>query len=146
MDDDHDREEHERAMRKLRAETQKQVDGMMNGMIESMAPMLGGSQLLGDEAKAWDEYVVAFVRTARDALGQTLPGNLEEHAVTFADKLLAERRERFNEASFKERMRGMLPSGQGLCNKPLMIDGKDSGHRCTRAAGHAGNEGGNVCY
>ena len=141
MSDDDDRDEHEEHMQKhikaLEASTKRQMDGMMNSLMEAMAPMLMGGQLLSDEAKAWDEYVCAFVRGYNHLPDDDgFPSEADEKVIEFADKMLTERRKRFNREAFAEHMRGMLPSGRGLCDRPIVNDGKDMGHRCSRNAGH----------
>jgi len=133
MDGDEHDDDHERALRRQVKEAHESLkktgDTMMNSMIEAMAPMLAESTLLSDEARAWDNYVCAFLPRA----------NGDAEAIGFADKLLDARRQRFNDESFKERMRGMLPSGRGLCNKPILRDsGADTGHRCAQNEGHKG--------
>lgn len=136
--DDDEREEHERLKRvKREAEEslKKSMESMMNGMIEAMAPMMGGSQLLTDEAKAWDEYVCAFVQGRRMQTDED-----EVDAIEFADNVLAERRKRFNKEMLTEQMRGFLPSGKNLCNKPVLRnDGTDTGTRCARNVDHPGD-------
>jgi hypothetical protein len=144
-DDDREREEHRQKLEaRLKKMQDEAIKAMMGSMVEAMAPMLGGSQLLGDEAKAWDDYVVAYVGAFganHDASGVTDQA-FEAGAVEFANRILDERRKLFNEETFKERMRGMLPSGRGLCNKPILRnDGTDSGHRCTQNDGHGG-----ICF
>jgi hypothetical protein len=144
-DEDDDHEAHakrfEARLKKMQDDVMK---NMMSSMVEALAPMLGGAQILGDEAKAWDEYVVAYVKTFganADASGVT-DAAFEADAANFANRLLDQRRKLFNEEAFKERMRGMLPSGRGLCNKPILRDdGTDSGHRCTQNDGHNG-----ICF
>ena len=136
MDDD----EHEKHLRDALAQIKKQTDEsiaqMSNSLMEAMGPMLGGMQLLDNEAKAWDQHACAFVSALNLAHGEALPENTEKLAVTYADTMLAARRERFNEEQLRERMRGMLPSGRGLCNKPVIVNDRDTGMRCTRNEGH----------
>jgi hypothetical protein len=144
--DDDDSNEHDKHLRDALAQLKKQADEsiaqMSNSLMEAMGPMLGGMALLQDEAKAWDQHACAFVSALNLAHGEALPENTEKLAVTYADSMLAARRERFNEEQLKERMRGILPSGRGLCNKAILHnDGNDSGHRCARNDGHEG-----ICF
>jgi hypothetical protein len=134
MSDDDERDEHEKHMREhikaLDASSKRQMDSMMASMMEQMAPLLMGGQMLGDEAKAWDLYASSAIRDTDDVAV----------IVDVADRLLAERRKRFNKETFAEQMRGMLPSGRTLCDQPVLKnDGTDTGTRCTRNAGHEGN-------
>jgi len=141
VDDD---DEHERRMlAHLKKQTEEQIASMSSSMMEAMGPMLGGMQLLSDEAKAWDQHACAFVQTINLAHGEALPENTEKLATTYADSMIAARRARFNEESLKERMRGILPSGRGLCNKPVIVNDRDTGMRCTRNEGHEPTGG---CY
>jgi hypothetical protein len=139
MDEDDDHEKHiADAMARMKKQTDEMMQSLTAGMMESMAPMLSGTQLLGDEAKAWDQYVGDFISAIRLSEGQALPENAVAFAVQHADALLTERKKRFNEETLKERMRGT--SGRGLCNQVVLrIDGSDSGHRCARNEGHEGN-------
>jgi hypothetical protein len=134
-----DDDEHEKHLRDALAQIKKQTDEsiaqMSNGMMEAMGPMLSGIALLQDEAKAWDSYVVAFVRSFV-AVPEDTDVEVRAHAVAQADFVLAARRGRFNEEQLKERMRGILPSGRGLCNKPVIVNGKDMGMRCARSVDH----------
>ena len=143
MNDDEERDEHERHLRdhlkQAEASLKRQFDTMMSGMMEAMAPMLMGSQLLQDEARAWDQHADSFVRSISMPEGQALPANVVEMAVEHADAMLVARRARFGEKLVEERLRGMLPSGKQLCNEPIIVKGEDTGMRCTRNAGHDGN-------
>jgi hypothetical protein len=146
--DEQEREEYERELKKklqeVEASLKKPMDSMMNGMIEAMAPMMGGAQLLGDEAKAWDEHACActkLIGVAGVASGGIVAmDTIVGQVVLYADKMLAERRKRFNKEIFTEQMRGFLPSGRGMCNKPVLrADGADTGTRCTRNVDHPGD-------
>jgi hypothetical protein len=132
MSDDEERDEHEEHIKKHLAQAEaslkRTTEQIMGSMMEQMAPMLMGSQMVGDEAKAWDGYVCAVMRDTSLTTATV---------VNMADALLAERRRRFNKEAFAEQMRGMLPSGRGLCDKPILRNnGDDTGHRCTRNADH----------
>lgn len=153
MSDDDERDEHEKHMREhikaLDASSKRQMDSMMASMMEQMAPLLMGGQMLGDEAKAWDQYVCGALKGAFDRYAVAVNasvgfshdvGVLCTIAIGAADSLLVERRKRFNKDVFAEQMRGMLPSGRTLCDQPVLRnDGTDTGTRCTRNADHEGN-------
>ncbi len=117
---------------------------MSDSMMESMAPMMGAIALLGDEAKAWDQHACEFIATLAQRIpkDKPMPVDAAQQAMAYADDMIAGRRERFNEDTFKERMRGILPSGRGLCSKPILRDdGSDTGSRCPQNVGHAG-----ICF
>lgn len=138
-DDDHEHEEHEHHRAPVTT-LRREATAMGDAMMESMAPMLGVANLFGEEAKAWDDYHNTYIRTWGPTPVMT-PEQVGEKAIEFADKQLIARRARFNEAKILERMRPMLPHARGLCNKALIVNGKETEHRCTRNDGHTG-----TCY
>lgn len=139
---DERREEELRQIALIEQSVKRQSEVMGNAMAEALAPMMGGMQLLGDEARAWDQHAYTF---ASAMLHVSKPTTAEERnrlrdlAIEHADKLLDARRQRFSEKAFAERLRASLPSAKGLCNEPILrSDGTDTGARCTRNAGHEG--------
>ena len=143
VDENEENEEHDhfkRMMAQAEVRMKKQFDSMMGSMMDAMAPMLMGTQFMGDEAKAWDQYYCAYLSTMRAKEGESLPDNAEQFAIDSANRMLSMRRKLFNKELMDEQLRGMLPSGRGLCNEPILRDnGEDTGMRCTRNAGHEGN-------
>jgi len=141
-------EEHiKRLIKRMEESSKRQIETLMGSMMEQMGPLLMGGQLLGDEAKAWDEYACKSLEGAFE--NYTIPEDVEADiardagalctiAVAIADTMLAERRKRFGKDKFDEQLRGLLPSGKNLCNAPVIVKGEDSGMRCTRNAGHDG--------
>lgn len=140
--DGSERKEFDRQMNELDKASKRTADTMMNSMVEAMAPMLGGSQLLQQEAQAWDQHACAFVKqlSKLDIVGETPAATIVSSlACEYADAMLALRRERFNQEVFMEQLRGLLPSGKHLCNRPILRDsGADTGLKCTQNEGHVG--------
>lgn len=118
----------------LPAEARKATEGMM----DVMGPAMVLTQLLDAEGRAWDHYVGQMLPKANS----TVDASLEEVVLTAilvtADKLLAARRERFNELSMAERLRVLSPAAAGMCGRNVTLKGRDVGTRCVRGAGHSG--------
>jgi hypothetical protein len=81
-----------------RETAEQMIEGVGTGMMSALGPLMAAANAITDEAKAWDEYVVAYVR----AMGKVERPNGGVRtadpfdAAKFADELVKLRKQRFN--------------------------------------------------